>query len=85
MDWTFSPGLMAAMIGMIGEYSEGAINLLYQNHARKLMGEGHGTQRDKQSSRFSRFGRPAICWSYRKDEVLDTVVPLPPDPSGKLL
>ena len=59
---------------MAGKNGQGAVYLLGQNKAGKLMRQGHPPQREKQVGTLTRGRRPPIRRSDRKHQALDPLV-----------
>ena len=81
---------VAAVVGVVGEDGEGAVELLGEDYPGEFVGECHGAQGEQQS--FSGIGcgcgaglrRPAVGGTDGEDEILGSLVAEAADPLGEV-
>jgi hypothetical protein len=78
-------GLVTGVVGVAGEDGEGAVELLGEDDAGQLVGQGDESEREEEVGPGAGGGGPAVGWTDGEDEALGAVVAEAAEASGEVL
>ncbi len=67
-------GLVAGVVGVVGEDGSGSVELLGEDYAGELVGEGENAEGEEEVGAGAGGGGPAVGGTYGEDEALGSFV-----------